>query len=48
MFSFKKKTPELTPVCKVCDMEFASIERMTRHMIKAHSKPCNDNSCGCR
>ncbi len=36
---FRKKTQEITLVCKICEMEFTDSERTLRHMNKAHSKP---------
>lgn len=36
---FKKKSQEMSLVCKICKMEFSVVERTHRHMIKAHSKP---------
>lgn len=44
---FKKKKAELSPVCKICGMEFTETERMIRHMTKAHSKPCKSKGCNC-
>jgi len=36
---FRKKSQNLSLVCKICKMEFLESERTYRHMIKAHSKP---------
>lgn len=44
---FDRKNQDLIPVCKICGLEFSETERMVRHMLKAHSKPCKNNSCGC-
>ena len=44
---FRKKRVELTPICKVCGLEFSNSERMVRHMNKAHSKPCKSKGCNC-
>ena len=44
---FKNKTQDVVPICKICGMEFAEVERVIRHMAKAHSKPCKDGGCGC-
>jgi len=45
---FGRKQQNVLPVCSVCGMEFADAERMTRHMVKAHSRPCKDGGCGCK
>ncbi|RJQ29423.1 hypothetical protein C4565_02020 [Candidatus Parcubacteria bacterium] len=43
----RNSTQDMSPVCKICGMEFTEVERMMRHMAKAHSKPCKGGSCGC-
>jgi hypothetical protein len=44
---FRRETVITETACKICGMEFASIERTTRHMLKAHSKPCKTSGSGC-
>ena len=42
--SIFKRNDNFSTKCKICNMEFTDSERTKRHMIKAHTKPKQDES----